>query len=103
MQKEGLDFQDSVGLKENEKGFADSGFKALKNINSIPWKTCPLTPAVAHYRIVIEQMFEKIKNWTACRKTIRLKIESNEDNLHRFHQECWTIVSVFVNRYCIHK
>lgn len=100
MKKEGLLWQNSVNLKENERGFADSGFSGLSpSIVTVPANRNTLYTLVAHFRIEVEQSIEKIKNYGACNETIRMKLGINDEELHTFHHENWTIGAVFVNRY----
>jgi hypothetical protein len=88
-------------LEPHESGFGDSGFDGFEQwrIFSVPPVRNDLYSRVAHYRIMVEQTIEKIKNFGSCGDVLRFAIAQQPDDSKRFHQESWTIAAAFINRY----
>jgi hypothetical protein len=87
-------------LEPQESGFGDSGFDALEHLKvySVPSERNSMYSRIAHYRITAEQSFEKIKNFGSCSDPLRFAIATNPDKVKEYHQQCWTIAAVLVNR-----
>lgn len=90
-------------LSSNEWGFGDNGFKGLHihgiNIADPPKRGEPLYKKFSHYRIIIENVFARMKDWRCVREQIRMRLVDEHDLLTTHHY-MWTVVAVFINDYC---
>jgi hypothetical protein len=84
-----------------ENGIGDLGFGGARShklrLDVPPANhTLPLFKVFSSIRIKIEQKFSEIKDWRACKETLRIPPAKSELLLNTHHMH-WTIVSVLVN------
>jgi hypothetical protein len=87
-------------LEEDEFGLGDLGFEGCSSlrINVPPARSNPFYKYFAHFRVTVENTFERIKNWRCCKDAVRDKLV-DENNLLEQHHKRWTIIGAFINRY----
>lgn len=93
-------------LSPNEYIMADKGFKGLDSQHP----TClpffddtkeihqEFNNELAHYRIIVENVFAEIKKWKICSLPLSLKFSNINDALDR-HNKLWTVVGAFTNMF----
>jgi hypothetical protein len=84
-----------------EHGMGDLGFGGARahglRIDTPPSNHgTPLYKVFSSIRIKIEQKFAEIKDWRACKETLRISPALKELLLATHHKH-WTVVSVLVN------
>jgi hypothetical protein len=94
-------------ITSSEYIITDKGFKGIdryhKNI-CLPFfdeendKTKSFNNELAHYRIIVENVFSAIKKWKICSNTLALKFNQITDALNK-HNKIWTIVAYLTNKY----
>lgn len=90
-------------LTPTEYIIGDSGFDPL---SSDGWRI--LTPGsntefnrlLSSHRIIIENIFAKMKSWDICSKCIRMPLLKHEEDVLDYHDKVWRIVAVLVNNFC---
>ena len=87
---------------------ADKGFRGLdrfhKNIYIPFFNDVDQEPIkqfnneLAHYRIIVENVFGAIKKWKICTHTLELKFTEIKDALNK-HNKIWSVVAYLINKY----
>ena len=53
---------------------------------------------LAHYRIIVENLFAAIKKWKICSNVLNIKFTNLNDAVD-YHNKLWKIVGYLVNRF----
>ncbi len=84
-----------------ENGLGDSIFIGLRahgiRIDAVTEENKKLFIELSKIRVRVENVFEEIKDWNVCKLPIRTKI-CDEKNMLQYHNKCWKVVAVFVNK-----
>lgn len=95
-------------ITSEEYIIADKGFRGLdrfhKNIcipffNDVDQEPIKqFNNELAHYRIIVENVFSAIKKWKICTHTLALKFTEIKDALNK-HNKIWSVVAYLINKY----
>ena len=90
-------------LNPNERGMGDHGFNGMNRnggcIETPPKEQNLLYKVFSHFRIRVEQIFEKIHDFRATKDQIRSPLKGNRDDVLLCHQKKWVVAAVFVTCY----
>ncbi len=70
----------------------------LYHISCLPPRDTLLYKIYVSHRIIVENIFAKIKDWRCCKETVRGSLKDEEKMLQQ-HYKRWVIICGLINKY----